>query len=410
MGEQACRADQEEMGQLRIRDLVQALTGGRPYIFVIMAYDDRWDLYERIKRLAEEHFGVTCVRADEIKSSGYDLLEKIHLLIKRSEFVIAEISKPSANVYYEVGYTVAVQERPLLLIESGNEVPADLSGLETVEYRRGSREAASTFETELVEHLRARLNCETGVLRDLLEAPDPYPAYIVASPKYPTKYSRVHGQVYDMRTFGDGLGILGLISAFASVWGVGRSVELVSGQHTPQELLEESLNLYLIGSDKVNPHVERALPLLQRDAALSWVIDPVDGYEREGDWPGCLYRCSGTEREAVEGRLEDLKGSGKPIWTEDYGLIVRGPHPFHRGRLVMVVAGAHSLGTGAACIAATRPERIREIKNSLPDGVLEDKNSRFWVLVKGAVNREDGLLDPTGVTIQEAGIYESEEA
>ena len=404
MEERRREAGEEELGRLRIRDLLQALTGGRPFIFVIMAYDDRWDIYERIKRVAELQFGVTCVRADELKSSGHDLLEKIHLLIRRSEFVIAEISRPSANVYYEVGYTVAVHDRPLLLIEKGNEVPVDLKGLETVEYGR-SREGLQMLEADLVAHLSARLNCETGVLRDMLEAPEPYPAYIVASPKFPTAYSHIPGQVYATRTFGDGLGILGLISAFAAVWGVGRSVELVSAQHSSPGLLKEPLNLYLMGSDKVNQHTEQALPLLQQGAPLAWSFGPVQGHERQGDWPVCLYREQDGRRVAFMGRMEDLLHGGSQTWTEDYGLIVRGPHPFHDGRLVLVVAGAHSLGTGAACMAATRSDLIRQIRTALPEGILQDKRSRFWVLVKGRVNRQDGLLDPEGVTVEEAGVY-----
>ena len=68
---------QQELGKLSMGDMLQALTGGRPYIFVIMAYDDRWDLYERIRKVAEGRFNVACVRADEVKSSGYDLLDKI---------------------------------------------------------------------------------------------------------------------------------------------------------------------------------------------------------------------------------------------------------------------------------------------------------------------------------------------
>ena len=405
MDEQLHNMDDEEVGRLRVRDLLQALTGGWPYIFVIMAYKERWDLYERIKRLAEEHFSVTCVRADEVKANGHDMLEKIHFLIRRSEFVIAEITSQSPNVYYELGYTVAVHDRPLMLIESGNKVPVDLGGLENLPYTT-SRDGIRALEADLVDHLGARLNCETAMLRDMLEAPDPYPAYIVSSPRYPDPDSGVAGQAEDRRTFGDALGIRGLISAFAAVWGVGRSVELVSAKHSPPGLLDEPHNFYLIGSDKANRHSGRALKLLQEGGPVQWFFDPMEGYERKGNWPVCLYRVTDGSREPVIGRLEDVGDDGEEIWTEDYGVIIRGPHPDHENRLVTVLAGAHSLGTGAACLAATRPELIREVRNALPMNVLGKKGVRFWVLVKGEANREDRLLDPEGVTVERAGVYD----
>jgi hypothetical protein len=71
-----------------------------------------------------------------------------------------------------------------------------------------------------------------------------------------------------------------------------------------------------------------------------------------------------------------------------------------------MLAGAHSLGTGAACLAATRSALIRKLREKLPAGALEDKQKTFWALVKGEVNKDDFLLDENGVTIEEAGVYE----
>jgi len=51
----------------------------------------------------------------------------------------------------------------------------------------------------------------------------------------------------------------------------------------------------------------------------------------------------------------------KPVPDFDYGLIIRGPHPRRDGRIAMVLAGTRSLGTGAACLAATRLSLIENI-------------------------------------------------
>lgn len=135
----------DELCRMHFRDLLQTLTGGRPFIFVVMSFDDRWDVYERIKKVADEQFEMACVRADELKSGGHDLLDKIHFLIERADFAVAEISRRSPNVYYEVGYTVASRDRPLLLVESTSEVPADMRGLEVVD-TAATREACTHWK------------------------------------------------------------------------------------------------------------------------------------------------------------------------------------------------------------------------------------------------------------------------
>ena len=368
-----------DIGKLNIRDMVQALTGGRPFIFVIMGYNARYEVFEKIKRVIESEEDIVCLRADDVKSAGHDLLEKIHHLITRAEVVIAEISDVTPNVFYEIGYAVGIQTHPLLLIEGDEEVPTDLKGQEVIRYRQ-TREGMQVFEKELRDHIGGRLNSTLSLFRDMLQGPDPQPAYIVASPKYPGNHSRIQGQVYDGRTFGDHLGILGLLAAFGSMWGERNGVELISAQHSPPNLFDYGFNLYLIGSEKSNPHTAEALKRIQGDSAVSWFFAPVTGFSRQDtDWPCTLYRrlkCESEEtgrEDALIGRKEFVGPKGEEIWIEDYGVIVRAAHPVHKNRIILILAGAHSLGTGAACLAATRSELLQRIKKALPDGTLENK-------------------------------------
>lgn len=100
--------------------------------------------------------------------------------------------------------------------------------------------------------------------------------------------------------------------------------------------------------------------------------------------------------------------SGKGIiHTLDHGIIIRGPHPNNSNRIVLIMAGAHSLGTGAACLAATRSSLIREIQSTLPKKEdLADKSKTIWVLVQGKASEKDNLLDVDGVSILRAGTYD----
>ncbi len=389
-----------------IGGIIHELTSGKPYVFVIMTYNSRYAFFEHIAGMVRAGVGLACIRADHVKAAGHDLLAKIHLLIERAELVIAEISDPSPNVFYEVGYAVAHKKPLLLLVRQNTEIPTDLKGRELIEYTE-SQKGMTLFDDEFCAHLKQRVNSQTALLRDMLEAETPQPAYIVASPKYPEpSTSRILGQVYDRRTFGDNLGVLGLLSAFGAMMGETRGVELISAQYGPRDLIDADLNLYLIGSRKVNPIAGAMLRLLQGNRQPQWCFDPYPGEKEDENWRVALYRTPGDNDTRPHGKTESRHGG--IVHTLDHGIIVRGPHPHHPRRLVLIMAGAHSLGSGAACLAATRSPLILKIKESLQSKNVDiaDKKRTFWVLVKGEANKTDGLLDVEGVSIVETGVYD----
>lgn len=88
---------------------------------------------------------------------------------------------------------------------------------------------------------------------------------------------------------------------------------------------------------------------------------------------------------------------------KDYGLILRGPHPDNPERQVLIMAGTRSLGTGAACLAATRPTLIQEIRNRLTGVELTNKTSTIWALVCGHPD-SDHHVSPSLVSIEAVGI------
>jgi len=131
------------------------------YLFAIMAHTRGYAAYERIESIVREHLGMPCVRSDDVPAAGFDLLAKISLLIKNAAAVVADITKPSPNLFYEVGYATAVSNPPLLIMEEGTVVPTDLVGLPRLEYpgsAHGTRSGWATFEAHLIEHLHRRLD------------------------------------------------------------------------------------------------------------------------------------------------------------------------------------------------------------------------------------------------------------
>jgi hypothetical protein len=374
-------------------------------VFVIMPFDLNWAVFEHIRKAVRDAAGLLCIRADQIPGSGQDLLSKIHTLIDRAQLVIADISEPRPNVFYEVGYAAGVQ-RPLLLVkDTSAKVESELKGRELLEYNLNTEEGALSFERRLCEHLRARLKSEFALLRDMLEADDPRPAYILASPKFPG-HGDIVSRLFDERTFGDNLGVAGLLSAFGAMTPEGGDVELISAQFAPPDLIAQPVSLYLIGSQRVNPLVGKLLTELQSQLQPKWVLGPPSHDPSVSHHIG-MFKIVGTETHEVAGKAGPVGPDRTWVFTEDHGILIRMPHPQFPDRLVLIMAGAHSLGTGAACLAATRSPLIRGIRDQLlSHGIdMADKRSRFWVLVRGRLTSGFGRLGVDDVDIVDAGAY-----
>ena len=382
-----------------IAALIQEITEGRPYVFVLMPFGSQWHLFKDLKDCVWDTLRLACIRADDIPGAGFDLLEKVHIAIERSEFIFAELSDCNPNVFYELGYAAGIKKPILLLARAGTEIPSDMRGRELI-LHSDQKGADETLIQEIKNHLTRRMNSQIAPLRDMLEAERPQPAFIIASPKYPSHSILGIDQPRDSRTFGDNLGIRGLLSAFGSIFGEAAGVELLSGQYCTEGLPDRDLNLYLIGSPKVNLVTQQVMRMIQSGNPV-WRFGPPAGVDERGNYPVVLYRLGKNGEEAVQGSR--AKRGEIEIHIEDYGVVMRGPHPNRPGRLLMVMAGAHSLGTGAACLAATQPTLIKRIREKGLD--IANREQSFWVLVKAVESSHDHLLDVDGVDIREVGIF-----
>lgn len=193
--------------------------------------------------------------------------------------------------------------------------------------------------------------------------------------------------------------------------GPGNGVELISAKYSPTKILtdrEFSVNLYLIGSPKVNPHTAEALEKLQPGGPKMWSLMRSDERQAAGDRPWVLYR--NTHGTPVLLPSADTPSETEPgkVLHEGYGLVMRGPHPsFPEERMVTILAGGRSIGTGAACLAATHPRLVQQIRSKLPHNTeLSDKGCTFWALVRGRYDDPQKLLQPENVEIEEVGVFE----
>ncbi len=119
--------------ELEIYDLkVNAI---KPKIFVVMQFSKEYnELFEDVIKPISEHAGFECIRADEFYTTT-PIIKDIIESISNSTAIIAEITPDNPNVFYEIGYSHAINKPTILLCDRKREkLPFDLSSFRTLFY------------------------------------------------------------------------------------------------------------------------------------------------------------------------------------------------------------------------------------------------------------------------------------
>lgn len=95
-------------------------------VFVICPFKEPFDsYYEKVYTPAIEAAGRRALRADDIFESGNVVSQTVESL-SAAELVLAELSEPNANVYWELGVAHALGQPCVLLTQAATEIPFDL--------------------------------------------------------------------------------------------------------------------------------------------------------------------------------------------------------------------------------------------------------------------------------------------
>jgi len=123
-----CKADH----LITIRNLV--VEGAKPKAFVVMQFGAGYDeVYEDGVKEVCKSYEVNVLRADEVSGPGL-IISDIVREIATSQLIIADITPTNANVYFEVGYALALGKPTILLAQKGTALPFDVAGFRVLFY------------------------------------------------------------------------------------------------------------------------------------------------------------------------------------------------------------------------------------------------------------------------------------
>lgn len=128
----------------------------RPQVFIVMQFSSPYnEVYSHVIKDVCDEFRMEAVRADELYGPGI-IVQDVISRIERSQFVIADITPPNPNVYFEVGYALALGKPIILLAQQAGpqeRLPFDLSAFRVLFYD-DSIGGKPRLESGLRNHLR----------------------------------------------------------------------------------------------------------------------------------------------------------------------------------------------------------------------------------------------------------------
>lgn len=102
-------------------------------VFVIMSFAEKGhlkDAYNTFKRVCEAH-GFRAFKVDQHMDAGKRIVPAILDAIRKSAFVIADVTEPKPNVYYELGYAQALGKQIVTTAQEGTPLPFDIFDVPT---------------------------------------------------------------------------------------------------------------------------------------------------------------------------------------------------------------------------------------------------------------------------------------
>lgn len=102
--------------------------------FVAMPFSDLYTgIWLHVIKPTVEAVGDNCLRADNIFTPG-TIINDVFSEIKKSDYIIADLSGHNPNVYYELGYAHALDKIVILITNDRSSLPFDISHHRIISY------------------------------------------------------------------------------------------------------------------------------------------------------------------------------------------------------------------------------------------------------------------------------------
>lgn len=120
--------------EIEAEDERKSTTPGPPHIFVAMPFSREFnDIYLLGIRDVAERLGCVVERADEIEHSG-NIVDAITDRLRTCDLLVADTTMRNPNVFYEVGYSHALNIPTVLICREGEDFAFDVSALNHIVY------------------------------------------------------------------------------------------------------------------------------------------------------------------------------------------------------------------------------------------------------------------------------------
>ena len=143
-------------GKARVDFNELSVKSAKPQVFVAMQFGPPFDtLYQEVIQPGARELGLDVIRIDELAKPGI-IFEDIKRQIAEAKIVVAEITAPNQNVFYELGYAHALNKPTILLAQRGRELPFDIRSYRVIFYD-DSIGGKPALEKNLKKHFEAIL-------------------------------------------------------------------------------------------------------------------------------------------------------------------------------------------------------------------------------------------------------------
>jgi hypothetical protein len=106
----------------------------KPRAFVVMQFTSEFDdVYNEVVRDVCGTYDMNVLRADEVHGPGL-IISDVVTEIAAAQLIIADITPVNANVYFEIGYALALSKPTILLARKGTTLPFDIAGFRVLFY------------------------------------------------------------------------------------------------------------------------------------------------------------------------------------------------------------------------------------------------------------------------------------